>query len=62
MEEKQAETWNLGPLVAVFAPGQMSPQASEYKENIRDENDCIHAQLGQIMNKILKDQKANRHF
>ena len=28
-------TWDLGPFVAVLAPGQNSPPATEYKETIR---------------------------
>ena len=28
--------WDLGPSAAVFAPGQMSPQATKYEETIRD--------------------------
>ena len=32
---RQAGTWNLGPFATVLAPGQTSPQATEYKETIR---------------------------
>ena len=28
--------WDLGPFAAVLAPGHTSPQASKYKETIRD--------------------------
>ena len=33
---RQAETWDLGPFAAALAPGQISPQATEDKETIRD--------------------------
>ena len=29
---RQDGTWDLGPFAAVLAPGQTSPQATEYKE------------------------------
>ena len=28
--------WDLGPFTAVLAPGQMSPQAIEQEETVRD--------------------------
>ena len=28
--------WDLGPFAAVLAPGQTSPQATKYKETMRD--------------------------
>ena len=31
-----AGIWDLGPFTGVLEPGQMSPQATEYKETIRD--------------------------
>ena len=31
---RQDGTWDLGPFAAVLAPGQTSPQATEYKETI----------------------------
>ena len=31
MRLRQAESWDLGPFAAVFAPGQMSSPASKYK-------------------------------
>ena len=30
------QTWNLGPFVAVHAPGYISPWATKYKEPIGD--------------------------
>ena len=33
---RQAGTWALGPFAAVRAPGQTSPQATEYKETTRE--------------------------
>ena len=33
----ESETgWHLGPFTAVLAPGQTSPQATEYKDTITD--------------------------
>ena len=32
----QAGTWDPGPCSAMFAPGQISPRATKYKETIRD--------------------------
>ena len=36
MVMRQAGTWDLGSFAAVLAPGQTSPQATEYKDIIRD--------------------------
>ena len=33
---RQAGAWDLGLFAAVLVPGQMSPQATKYKETIRD--------------------------
>ena len=56
---KQAGTWDLGPFAAVLAPGQTSPQATDAKTLWGTKNNCVHVQLGQILDKKLqKDQKA----
>ena len=42
------------------APEQMFPQATKYQEPISYKNNCVHAQLGQIMDKTQKDQKKKK--
>ena len=50
---RQAGTWNLGPFAAMLAPGQNTKKLQGTKNN------CVHVQLGQIMDKkIQKDQKS----
>ena len=55
---KQAGTWDLGPsavVAAKFPLRQTSPRATKYKETVCGiKNDCIHAQLGQIMRKKIQ--------
>ena len=55
--------WDLRPSTAVLAPGHTSPQAIKYKELCGTKNNCMHAQLGQILEKKLqKTKKPNCHF
>ena len=63
---RQAGIWELGPFATRFAPWQTSSCLLE-KQNVkklhRAKNNCVHAQLGQIMGKkIQKDYEANWHF
>ena len=50
--------WDLGPLVAMLAPGQNSLQATKTHRNHKGLKITVPVQLGQVMdNKIQKDQK-----
>ena len=46
--------WDLGPFTvtaATLAPGQASSPATKYKKLYETKNNCVHAQVGQIMDK-----------
>ena len=53
-------TWD--PFTEMLAPEKMSPRVTEYKETIRDWNNCIHVQLEQIMNRVQEGQKPSCYF
>ena len=53
-----AETgWDLGTLAVVLAPGHTSPPATKYKETVGTKHNCVHAQLGQMLDKRYKETK-----
>ena len=55
--------WDLGPFVAILAPEQTSPEQQNTKKLDGTETDCMHAQLGQILDKRYKEtKKPNCHF
>lgn len=52
---RRAGTWDSAAVAVVLTPGQTSPRATKYKETVCGiKNDCIHAQLGQIMRKKIQ--------
>ena len=46
--------WDLGPFASVLAPWQMSPQATKYKEALRDQKQLCICAIGQILDKRYK--------
>ena len=53
---RKAGTWDTSP---VLTARQTFPPATKYKETIGNDNNCMHAQLGQNTgNTMQKDQKA----
>lgn len=54
---------DLGPFTGALRHRKMSSQATEYKETIKAKNNCMDAQLGQIMNNMIqKRPKTNLCF
>ena len=51
--------WDLGPFTGMLALGQTSPGATENKVEAA-ENNCMHAQLGQLGRKRYKEATNQR--
>ena len=55
--------WDPGPSTSVLVPGHTSPQATKYKELCGTKSNCMHAQLGQSLDKkTQKTKNSNCHF
>ena len=57
------QTWDLGPYAAVLAHGILLLQQQNTKKLYGTKNNCVHAQLGWILDKGYKEtQKPNHHI